>query len=161
MRGTIELNPSALPRLSVPPQVNFVPDAAASRAALAALNPSESAVVEAAPHVVMQVPVDLEVLEYRDDSYRIRYSASSEALLRIAVPYAPRWGATVDHRPVKVLPTDYAFCGVILPAGRHELLLEFRPLSFRLGASVSLAGAIVLVLSLMLRLASRSSTAVR
>jgi hypothetical protein len=148
MRGTLELNPSALSRIGVPPHVIFVPDAAAARAALASLDPAESAVVEAVPRQLTQGSVDVTILDYRNDSYRIRYSASSESLLRIAVPYTPGWSATVDRSPVRILATDYAFCGVIVPAGQHELLLEFRPLTFRLGAALSLLGTLAVILTL-------------
>ncbi|MGH9594429.1 MAG: YfhO family protein [Bryobacteraceae bacterium] len=159
MRGTLEADPSALPRISVPPRVVFVPDATAARAVLVSLDPSEEAVVEAAPRRLTQGSVDVTVLDYRDNSYRIRYSASSESLLRVAVPYAPGWGARVDQKPVEVLTTDYAFCGVIVPAGQHDLLLNFRPRMFRLGAALSLLGA--LAVSLMLCLRSRTPKAVR
>jgi len=155
MRGQPEPNPSALPRFSIPPRVDFVADAAAARAALTSLDPAESAIVEAAPQTLRQDALELAVMERHDDVYRIRYSAPSQALIRIAVPYAPRWTAIVDRRPVKVLATDYALCGVIVPAGQHELLFEFRPLTFRIGAALSLAG--LLAVALMLGLPSRTS----
>jgi hypothetical protein len=153
MRGTLALNPSALPRISVPPQVTF------GRADLASLDPVKSSVVEAPARQFTQGSVDLAILDYRGDSYRIRYLASSESLLRFAIPYAPGWSATVDRAPVKVLATDYAFCGVIVPGGQHELTLEFLPLESRLGVALSLAG--VLAVILMLFLPSRSSNPIR
>ena len=40
-RGRLEANPSALPRVSVPTSITWVPDAAAARAALASLDPAQ------------------------------------------------------------------------------------------------------------------------
>jgi len=91
------------------------------------------------------------IQDISDDTYRIRYTAPADSLLRIAVPYAPRWTAVVDRLPVKVLPLDYALCGVILPAGQHELTFQYRPLTFGLGA----AGALAVIL--MLAIPSKSS----
>jgi uncharacterized membrane protein YfhO len=88
-------------------------------------------------------------VSYREDSYQIRYSASTETLIRVAVPFAPGWTANVDGAPIAVLPVDYALCGVVVPAGQHELRLQFRPGTFRAGAVLSIVGAIAVVLLLL------------
>ena len=90
-------------------------------------------------------------MAYRDDFYQIRYSADADMLIRIAVPYAPGWRASVDGYSAAVLPVDYALSGVVVPAGAHQLTLQFRPNYFRMGAVVSLVGALgVLILVLFL-----------
>ena len=53
--------------------------------------------------------------------------------------------ATVDGAPVSVVPTDYALCGVVVPAGQHQLILQFRPATFLAGAAVSILGTLGLV----------------
>jgi hypothetical protein len=159
MRGTLEANPAALPRITVPSHVDFVSDATAARSALLSLNPATSAVVEASPRPLAQESVDLAILEYHEDSYRIRYTAARDALIRIAIPYAPGWKANIDRRPLELLATDYALSGVVVPAGQHELVLEFRPSTFRPGVALSLAGALIVLL--MLFWPSRSLDQVR
>jgi uncharacterized membrane protein YfhO len=44
-----------------------------------------------------------------------------------------------------VRPVDYALSGVMVPAGQHQLALQFRPAYFRLGAALSIAAIIGLV----------------
>ena len=148
-RGQLQPNPSALPRVSVPTSITWVPDAASARAALASLDPSQGSVVEGLSRSPQGIPTELTVLGYREDSYRIRYATSAETLLRISVPFAPGWKATVDGAPVPVLAADYAFTGILAPAGQHELTLEYRPSYLLPGGIASLftaLGAIFLLL---------------
>jgi hypothetical protein len=149
-RGRLEENPSALPRVSVPPRVTWVSGAVEARAALASLDPAQGSVVEGLTNGgTQQQPAELIVREYREDSYRIRYSASTETLIRVAVPFAPGWTASVDGAPAAVLPVDYALSGVMVPAGQHELRLQFRPNTFRVGATLSIVGALAVVFLLL------------
>jgi hypothetical protein len=151
-RGRLEENSSALPRISVPDGITWVADAAAAHAALAGLDPAQGSVVEGVQRDIrQQPPAELTVVSYREDSYQIRYSARSDTLIRIAVPFAPGWTAGVDGAPAAVLPVDYALCGVVVPAGQHELRLQFRPSTFRIGIALSILGAIGAVFLLIFR----------
>ncbi len=143
-------NPATLGRVSAPPHVDFVADRNAALAALATLDPARSAVVEAPARALTPAVRSLEITSYAGDSYRIKYSASSESLLRIAAPYYPGWTATVNGAGVEVLPVDEALLGVFVPAGDHEVTLEFQPPWFLLGVSLSLAAAVALVIGLIL-----------
>ena len=139
-RGLLEANPPALPRVSVPPQVT-----AGGHAELASLDPAQGSVVEGWTGSATQQPTELAVTGYGEDFYQIRYVAPAETLIRIAVPYAPGWTANVDGAPRAVRPVDYALSGVVVPAGAHQLILQFRPAYFRLGAALSSAAIIGLV----------------
>ncbi len=151
-RGRLEENPSALPRVSVPKSITWVADAAAARAALATLDPAQASVVEGPPQDLrQQQPAELVVVSYREDFYQIRYAAPGDALIRIAVPFAPGWHATVDGAPAAMLPVDYALSGVVVPAGQHELTLQFRPNMFRAGAILSILAALGVIFLLLFR----------
>ena len=140
-RGRLEENASALPRVSVPPRIT-----AGAFAELASLDPAQGSVVEGwTKGVTQQQPVELTVVAYREDFYQVRYSAGTDTLLRIAVPYAPGWRAAVDGTPLAVLPLDYALSGVAVPPGQHQFTLQFRPAYFLTGAALSIVGAIVVV----------------
>jgi uncharacterized membrane protein YfhO len=51
----------------------------------------------------------------------------------------------VDGHAVTIMPTDYALSGVMVPAGQHQLTLRFRPEYFLLGAALSIAAGIGMV----------------
>ena len=149
-RGRRVDNPSSLGRVSVPPRVVFVADRAAATAALAMLDQAKAAVVEASERPVRQNLDWVRVVGYTGDSYHIKYSAASDSLLRIAVPYYPGWSASVDQMATEVFPVDEALLGVFVAPGEHELTLEFQPRRFLLGVSLSAAALIALVIGLIL-----------
>ena len=66
-------------------------------------------------------------------------TAPAECLLRIAIPFFPGRAAAVDGRAADVV--DYALSGVFVPAGEHEVTLQYRSRWFRLGAMASLVTA--------------------
>jgi hypothetical protein len=149
-RGRRLDNPGSLGRVSVPPRVQFVADRKAALAALATLDPAQAAVVEGAPRSLTPAVQSVEITAYTSDSYQIRYIASSDSLLRVAVPYYPGWKAAIDGTEADVVPVDEALMGVFVPSGSHELMLQYRPRWFRIGAGLSAAGVIVLALGLIL-----------
>lgn len=65
---------------------------------------------------------------------------NSPGLVVVADLFYPGWRLTVDGRPAEVLRTNRAMRGVALTAGTHRLVFRYEPLSFRLGALLSLAG---------------------
>ena len=64
--------------------------------------------------------------------------------LVLADVWFPGWTCTVDGEPAPVLRGDYLFRAVALPAGSHEVIFRFEPVSYRRGQAIS-ALAIVLV----------------
>jgi len=48
-------------------------------------------------------------------------------LLILAQPWAPGWRARVDGAPAMVVRTNVAGLGVVAPAGRHAVQLDYRP----------------------------------
>ena len=58
------------------------------------------------------------------------------------------WEATVDGTPVKIYRADYAFRAVPLAAGTHLVHFTYRPLSYRLGRTIS--PATLLLIGLLL-----------
>jgi hypothetical protein len=149
-RGRRLDNPGSLGRVSAPPRVQFVADEKAALKALATLDPAQSAVVEAAPRNLTPSVQSIDITDYTGDSYRIRYTASSDSLLRVAVPFYPGWAAEVDGSEAAGVPVDEALMGVFVPSGSHELTLQFHPNWFRTGVGLSLAGAIALAIGLIL-----------
>lgn len=156
-RGALLENPDALPRISAPPEVRFVANADAARPALQTLDPARLAVVEAPARALAPAGARIQILNYQDDFYRVRYAAAADCLLRVAVPFFPGWTAAIDGRAADVVPVDYALSGVLVPAGEHEVTLQYRSRWFRLGATASLVTAAA-CLGIILRSFFRRST---
>ncbi len=129
----------------------------AALAALATLDPTREAVVEAE---AAALPADLwacagdpagtaTLRSKRDDAWRIRTTTTRPALLVIAQSLYPGWHATLDGMPTPLLPADLAFGALPVPAGTHEVELDYRPAWLRpaLGlAAAAFAGLLGLLL---------------
>jgi hypothetical protein len=81
----------------------------------------------------------------------IDVTALSGGVVVIRNAYDPGWRATVDGRPAKVVPADYLIQGVMVPPGRHRVVLRYDDPSIGyglLGSGLSvgalLAGAFIL-----------------
>jgi hypothetical protein len=146
-RGAMFENPKSLPRVYAPPQIKFVASRAAARALLPTLDPEQWAIVEAPLRPLAPGKVTVQITHYTGDSYRAKYSAAFDCLLRIAVPYYPGWIAAIDGKPSPVFVVDNALCSVFAPAGDHELTFQYRPIRFAWGAILSAAALLGIILS--------------
>ncbi|MBE7471571.1 MAG: hypothetical protein DPW09_06265 [Anaerolineae bacterium] len=83
---------------------------------------------------------------------RVTYHVStpSPALLILSEIHYPGWQARVDGQPTSILRAYYTLRAVPVPAGEHTVELTFRPLSFMLGAVISLFSLIIIFAILVL-----------
>ena len=91
---------------------------------------------------------------YAPNELRYHYTASADRLAVFSEIYYPNgWKAQVDGAPVDVLRADWTLRAAQLPAGEHDLVMRFEPDSYRIGANVSRASSITLILLLLLSVA--------
>ena len=97
-------------------------------------------------------PGDTIVLtSYAPNELRYGYEAAGPRLAVFSEIYYPDgWKALVDGVPADVLRADWTLRAAVLPAGKHEVVMRFDPESYRLGANISRASSITLLLLLLL-----------
>jgi len=144
-------NPTAVPRAYATYRVTAAPaDADALLAALSdeSFDPLASAFVEGPfPFVTpADAPRGHGVTFVRDDETDVELEATlaQPGLVVLADSFYPGWRATIDGEPAPILATNHLFRGVATPAGTHRIRFVYAPASVRLGASVSVAGLVVL-----------------
>jgi hypothetical protein len=143
------MNPYLLPRYRFPPRVSFHASFGSAlyvaRSEGYAVDRHEHAVREGRPPAEAVYPARPRVLRLVDEGghIRLRYSAPSPAFFAVATTYDAGWRGSVDGAPAAVWPTGLCQLGVELPAGEHELLLEYRERLLPAGAAVSLAALAV------------------
>jgi len=76
----------------------------------------------------------------------LKVEAKNPALLVVSDLYYPGWKAFLDGKDWPIFRTDCLFRGVLVPAGKHQVLFEYHPLSFIIGEI--LFGITVVTLSL-------------
>jgi hypothetical protein len=138
-------HPSALPLLTCGQQPRFASDADALEAVT-------SAEFEPRTQVYLPEEVRKQCLATGAGEARIgglkataqRISCIVECehptLVIVAQSHHRNWKATVGGVPVPVWRANFAFQGVQVPAGRHEMVLEYRDGHFTAGALITILG---------------------
>ena len=91
---------------------------------------------------------------YAPNELRYHYKTSGDRLAVFSEIYYPDgWKASVEDRPVDVIRCDWTLRGAVLPGGEHDLVMRFDPDSYRIGAAVSRASSLVLILAVLASLA--------
>ncbi len=71
------------------------------------------------------------------NSMDVSVNSPGDGWLVVAESWDAGWTAKVDGGPVPVLPGNYAFRTIRIPAGRHIIQLVYRPVGFLLGSTMS------------------------
>jgi hypothetical protein len=95
-------------------------------------------------------PASATVDHVENGRIRIRASTSSGGFLVLSETFYPGWQARINGRPARVYRTNVALQGVVVPAGDTTVEFEFAPRSLRVGATLSLIGAVACLLLLAL-----------
>jgi uncharacterized membrane protein YfhO len=66
------------------------------------------------------------------------------ALLVVSQAFYRGWRALVDGSSVPLLRVDLSLTGLLLPPGRHDVRLDYRPASFAIGLGVSATALLIL-----------------
>jgi hypothetical protein len=143
-RGAIVENPGMLPRAFFARHVEAVSNVervSSETAKLATLDPADVVLWQSPRSLDHHDPAaTANIAEYTETHYRIATKTAAPSLLAVSVPFYPGWQARVDGKPVEITPADHALIGVEIPAGEHQLTLDYHSTWFLTGALLSLAG---------------------
>jgi Bacterial membrane protein YfhO len=78
------------------------------------------------------------VTSFEPESFTVTINTPADAILSLAHPDYPGWQATMDGEPVEILRAYGALAGIAVPEGEHEIRFVYDPLSYRIGAILSL-----------------------
>lgn len=96
-------------------------------------------------------PADnVKVVSYQPERIELLVQNESEALLVLSDTYYPGWRAKVNHINAEIHPVNGLFRGVLIPSGSHNVIFEYRPISWEMGLRGSVAGVVLLGLCFIL-----------
>lgn len=100
----------------------------------------------------VQSPDSSFVKQTKAEMHELEYDVATDAhsLLVLSEVYYPAgWKAYLDGKEIPIHPVNYVLRGVEIPAGKHQLKLEFAPSSYRKSTMLSLAGISFTVLAVI------------
>jgi hypothetical protein len=89
------------------------------------------------------------ILLYQSQRVLIETQTNAPAILVLNDANYPGWRVLVNGQPTPILTADYLFRGVIVPSGHARVEFVYAPISFKVGAVISLASFVALVLPLI------------
>ncbi len=137
-------NPHALPRFRLVANIRkaATPAQAVEWLRAPGFEPQNEAIVEDADNL-KEPAVDLSEANVKVEQYKprrivLQVESSAPAFLVAAETNYPGWRATIDGRPTPIYKADVAFRGLQVPAGPHQIILEFNPPILTWSAALSL-----------------------
>jgi hypothetical protein len=85
------------------------------------------------------------VREYRDNSITLDVETDRDGLLVLSEIYYPGWHAIVDGNETEIFRTDYNLRSLVVPAGKHEVVMKFQPASFVQGGLITIGSLLLCV----------------
>lgn len=155
------VNPFAYGNAWFVQKVEIVANADAEIAALDTINPLHTAVVDQRfaadlkgftprPDSVATITLD----SYRPNKLVYTSRTSSEQLAVFSeIYYQPGWVATIDGKPAPHFRADWILRGMLVPAGEHQIVFEFKPEGYVIASNVSAYSSFLILLLLLAAIA--------
>jgi uncharacterized membrane protein YfhO len=86
-----------------------------------------------------------EITDYQPNQVKIKTRSNTEALLVFNDTYNQGWKAFIDGKQNKLLRVNYALRGVKVPQGEHQVVFQYKPLSFTIGLYISGGTLLVII----------------
>lgn len=137
-------NLNVIPRIFLVPKVKVMGEAdILTELQKEDFNPLEYVLLEETPQELKDASVSLldssaHIIKYSANEVIIETEMHGNGFLVISDTYYPGWKAYVDDAPKRIYRADYLLRSVYLTEGRHNVHFVYDPISFKLGASISL-----------------------
>jgi hypothetical protein len=79
-----------------------------------------------------------EITSFAPERFTIDVNTPDNAILTLAHPDYPGWQATIDGTPTKTIRAYAALTAIAVPSGEHQIEMIYDPLSYKIGAVLSL-----------------------
>lgn len=91
----------------------------------------------------------IEMTDYLPNKLTYQSSSSSDRLAVFSeIYYDKGWVASIDGNKADQVRVNYLLRGLMVPAGEHTIVFEFKPATYYTGEKVSYAGSVLLILML-------------
>ncbi len=92
----------------------------------------------------------VEILDYDPERVVLIVKTNQDGYLILTDSDYPSWNASVNGQEQEIIQADGLFRGILLPAGRHEVVFYLTSQSYNVGRAISLGGLIIASLLIIL-----------
>ena len=102
---------------------------------------------------VIQIPLaaqpgdTINLERYSPDEIKFSVHSTNPQFLFLSDTYDQGWKATVNNSPTTLYKVNYAFRGIVVPAGISQITFTYRPLSFTVGIYVGAAAFVAILIA--------------
>jgi hypothetical protein len=84
-----------------------------------------------------------EIIQYTPNEVVIRYFSPAQGFLVLTDAYDKGWKAYIDGKETEIFRANYLFRAVLIPVGEHTVRFKYLPMSFVIGAALSISTMLV------------------
>ncbi|MDR0792476.1 MAG: YfhO family protein [Chitinophagaceae bacterium] len=96
---------------------------------------------------------EIKLVQNKNDYIHYAFNASKNQFAVFSEIYYPYgWTAAIDGKAADIVRVNYLLRGLSVPAGKHDIVFEFKPKSVALGAKYANIGAALAYLSMLIAL---------
>ena len=92
-----------------------------------------------------------EIIEYSPSKILLNVNLSDNSILVISDNYYPGWIAKVNGNETEIIRANYTFRAVPIPAGKNNVEIIYKPLSFKMGTVISIVSITTAILILVIK----------
>lgn len=93
---------------------------------------------------------EVKLISYKPNEVVLNATTDTDAFLYVSDTWYPGWRAYIDGRKTEIFRANLTFRAIKLPKGTHEVVFKYRPMSFYIGALLTLFG-VLLSIALIIR----------
>ncbi len=111
-------------------------------------NPAKSALVEdtSAPQIKSDITNGaVQIIKLKNTFEEFKTNSSKPTMLVVSDLFYPGWEAKIDGQSTTIYLTDYAFRGVFVKPGEHQITFEYKPKSLYWGIAISSLSLLILL----------------
>jgi hypothetical protein len=137
-------------------EIEYAKDADDEMKKITAFSPKEKAIVDQrykslidGKSLAIDPNATIKLTHYSPDDLKYESSSATNAVAVFSeIYYDKGWKMYVDGKEQPYFRADYVLRAAVIPVGNHKIEFKFHPSSYYTGETISLAGSVLLVLSL-------------
>lgn len=105
----------------------------------------------------------VELIEFEHEHFAVQITTEDNAILSLAHVDYPGWSATLDGESIDIIRAYGGLTALAIPAGDHTIHFEYNPLSYKVGAILSLFtwGGLIILGGVLIMVKRRKANATK